>query len=181
MLPAPQPDVNWQHAGMDILWSTLLELLTPEGGWHASLMLRIVLSTTLLFGYVVLLARTFGARTFATFTSYDFLTNIAAGSLVASAILGRSLVESSLSLLVLVLLQAGVSAWSARSERARRTFDNEPAVLVEHGRWRDDTLRRSRVSRAMVQQAMRAAGVTEVEQVRFAVLESGGGISVMTH
>lgn len=165
---------------MDLLWSTLLELLTPEGGWRASLVLRIVLSTTLLFGYVVLLARTFGARTFATFTSYDFLTNIAAGSLVASAILGRSVVESGLSLLVLVLLQAGVSAWSARSRRARRAFDNEPAVLVERGQWQDATLRRTRVSRAMVEQAMRAAGVLELGEVRFAVLESGGGISVVT-
>lgn len=165
---------------MDLLWSTLLELLTPEGGWRVSLVLRIVLSTALLFGYVVLLARTFGARTFATFTSYDFLTNIAAGSLVASAILGRSIVESSLSLLILVLLQAGVSPWSARSARARHAFDNEPAVLVERGQWQDDALLRSRVSRAMVHQAMRAAGVLEVEKVRFAVLESGGGISVVT-
>jgi len=175
--------MNWQHGGMDLLWSTLLELLTPAGGWRASLVLRIILSTALLFGYVILLAQTFGARTFATFTSYEFLTNVAAGSLVASAILGRSVVESSLSLLVLVLvlLQAGVSAWSARSQRARRAFDNEPAVLVKRGQWQDATLRRTRVSRAMVEQAMRAAGVLELDQVRFAVLESGGEISVVTH
>lgn len=50
-------------------------------------------------------------------------------------------------------MQAGVSSWRARSQRARRTVDNEPAVLAEHGKGQDDTLRRTQVNRVM-----RAAG-----------------------
>lgn len=63
-------------------WSTLFDLLTSKCGWRASPILRIV-SSALLFGYATLLA-----RTFATFTSYDFLTSTASVSLVASALLG---------------------------------------------------------------------------------------------
>lgn len=164
---------------MDVILAALTELLTPEGGWSLRLIVRIVLSTSLLFFYVVLLARTFGSRTFASFTSYDFLTNVAAGSLVASAILGQSIVEASLSLLVLVLWQYAVSAWSARSTAAQNVFDNEPVILVEHGVLREETMKRSRVSRAILEQHLRAAGVTELSDVRFAVLESGGKISVV--
>lgn len=164
---------------MELLWTVLVDLLTPESGWSLRLVVRVIVSTVLLFGYVVVLARTFGARTFATFTSYDFLTNVAAGSLVASAILGRSIVESSLSLLVLVGLQATVSALSARSERAQRVFDNGPVVLVERGQIRREAMRQARVSDAILHEELRQAGVNSVEGVAFAVLESGGRISVL--
>lgn len=164
---------------MDVILSALSDLLTPEGGWRVQLLVRIVLSTVLLFAYVLLLARTFGARTFANFTSYDFLTNVAAGSLVASAILGRSVVESGLSLLLLVGLQFLVSTWSARSRAAQGVFDNEPVVLVEHGVMREQVMRKARVSPAILEQSLRASGIQDVSQVKFAVLESGGAVSVI--
>ncbi|MFC5848824.1 DUF421 domain-containing protein [Deinococcus petrolearius] len=164
---------------MALLWSVLTELFTPQGGWSLRLVARVVLSTLLLMGYVIVLARTFGSRTFASFTSYDFLVNVAAGSLVASAILGRSLVESGLSLLVLVLAQAGLSAWSARVAAAQRVFDNRSVVLVERGVVDQGAMRAARISRATLDQQMRQAGVTELAEVRFAVLESGGTISIV--
>lgn len=164
---------------MELLWSVLTELFTPQGGWSLRLILRTVLSSLLLLGYVIVLARTFGSRTFASFTSFDFLVNIAAGSLVASAILGQSIVEAGLSLLVLVLAQWAISAWGARSEAVQATVDNSPVVLVENGVLRGDAMRRSRVARATLDQKMRDAGVTDLPDVKFAVLESGGTISVV--
>jgi uncharacterized membrane protein YcaP (DUF421 family) len=158
---------------MELLWTVLKGLLAPER------VVRISLSTALLFGYVVIPAGTFGTRTFATFTCHDFLTNVAAGSLVTSAILGRSSVQSSLSLLVLVGLQWVVSALSARSQRAQRTFDNGPVVLVERGQIRHGAMRHARVSEAILYEELRQAGVNSVDGVAFAVLESGGRISVL--
>ena len=167
------------HCRMELFWTVLKDLLTPENGWSLELVVRISLSTALLFGYIFILARSFGTRTFATFTSYDFLTNVAAGSLVASAILGKSIVESSLSLLVLVGLQWMVSALSARSQRAQRTFDNGPVVLVERGQIRQEAMRHARVSEAILYEELRQAGANSVDGVAFAVLESGGRISVL--
>lgn len=149
---------------MDTIASALLEILTPEAGWSAQLVVRVTLSTVLLFTFILVLARTFGTRTFASFTSYDFLTNVAAGSLVASAILGRSIVEASLALLVLVLLQFVVSG----------------GILVERGVIQERAMRRARVSRAILDQHVRQAGLDDVGGVRLAVLESGGSISVLT-
>jgi hypothetical protein len=50
-------------------------------------------------------------------------------------------------------MQAGASSWRARSQRVRRTVGNELAVLAEHGKGQDNTLRRTQVNRVM-----RAAG-----------------------
>lgn len=164
---------------LETAWTELLNILTPEGGWSLNLVVRTVLSSALLLGYVVLLARTFGSRTFASFTSFDFLTNVAAGSLVASAILGESIVESSLSILTLVLLQWLISRLSASSSALQNTFDNQPVVLVEKGRRLTDNMRRARVSDDILHQHMRAAGVLDLADVQWAVLESGGAVSIV--
>lgn len=165
---------------MDTVLAALQEILTPEGGWRAQLVVRVMLSTLLLFTFIVLLARTFGTRTFSSFTTYDFLTNVAAGSLVASAILGRSIIEASLALFVLVVLQFLVSGASARWSPVQDAADNDPVVLVEHGQRRDRAMRSSRVSPAILDQHLRQAGVRTVDDVHLAVLESGGTISVIT-
>jgi|GEM_PF-5418115 len=114
-----------------------------------------------------------------TFASFDILINVAAGSLVASFILGRKLVEGTPSLLVLAAAQWGVSAWSARSRRVHDAVDNLPVVLISKGRVRHDALRQARVSEQSLMQQLRNQGVHSVQQMRLAVLESGGMISVM--
>lgn len=165
---------------MDTVLAALQEIFTPEGGWRVQLVVRVVLSTVLLFAFIVLLARSFGTRTFSSFTTYDFLTNVAAGSLMATAIVGRSIVEASLALLVLVVLQFLVSGASARWAAVRDSADNDPVVLVEHGSVREGAMRAARISSAILEQHLRQAGVRSVDQVHLAVLESGGSISVIT-
>lgn len=165
---------------MDTLLSVLQNLLTPQGGWSLEMLVRVVLSVLLLYALVVFIARTFGARTFASFTSFDFLINVAAGSLVASSIMGRNLVEGALALLCLAAVQWLVSFFSARSQRFHDVVDNPPVVLIEHGQYREEAMRRVRISRQSLAQKLRSQGVDDVVKVRFAILESGGNVSVMT-
>ena len=165
---------------MDVLLSVLREILTPQGGWSLEFLVRVVLSVLLLYALVVFIARTLGSRTFASFTSFDFLINVAAGSLVASSILGHNLIEGALALLCLALLQWLASFLSARSTRFHDVVDNPPVVLIEHGRYQEATMRRVRISPQSLEQKLRGQGVDDISQVRFAILESGGTISVMT-
>lgn len=164
---------------MELFLSVLREILTPEGGWSLEFVMRVVLSTLLLFAFVIMVARTFGPRTFSSFTSFDFLINIAAGSLVASAIMGQNLIGGALSLLCLAVLQWAVSGFSARSRRFHDTVDNPPVILVNNGNIDEAAMRRVRVSRQSLEQQIRDKGIGSVENVGMAVLESGGTISVM--
>lgn len=165
---------------MDILLSVLRDILTPQSGWSVEYVLRVTLSSLLLYAFVVLLARTFGSRTFASFTSYDFLINVAAGSLVASSILGQNLINGVLALASLALLQWVTSWISARSRAAHDLVDNPPVILVRQGEVQEDALRRARVSRQSLEQQLRSQGVKDVSAVQLAILESGGTVSVMT-
>lgn len=164
---------------MDLIPAILADLLTPPEGWSLRFVLRVIFATVLLYGYVVLIARGFGSRSFASFTSYDFLTNVAAGSLVASAIMGPDIVAGSLGLAVLVILQAAVSGASARWPGFARLSDNAPVVLVAHGRMQHAAMRRARVTPANLSEHMRRAGALSLADIRYAVLESGGTISIV--
>ncbi|GGK40494.1 hypothetical protein GCM10008955_37890 [Deinococcus malanensis] len=164
---------------MDMWLSVLQDLLTPQGGWSVEFLVRVILSVVLLYILVIFIARGFGARTFASFTSFDFLINVAAGSLVASSIMGRNLTEGALALLCLALLQWATSFLSARSQRFHDVVDNPPVVLIEYGQYREAVMRRARVSRQSLEQQLRSQGVSDVAQVRLAVLESGGSVSVV--
>ena len=169
--------VQWR---MDIFISVLRTLLTPQEGWSAEFFLRVALSVLLLFALVILIARTFGSRTFASFTSFDFLINVTAGSLVASAIMGKNLVGGALALLCLAGVQWLISFFSARFRPWHDLVDNPPVVLIEHGHYQHRAMRRVRVSMQSLEQQLRSQGVTDVESVQFAILESGGTISVIS-
>lgn len=165
---------------MDVLLSVLQDILTPQGGWSAEFVVRVILSVLLLFALVIFIARFFGARTFASFTSFDFLINVTAGSLVASSIMGKNLVGGALALLCLATLQWLISFFSARSKRWHDVVDNPPTVLIERGQYQTAAMRRARVSMQSLEQQLRNQGVTDVSKVQFAILESGGTISVIS-
>ncbi len=165
---------------MDVLWTVLREILTPQGGWSAEFVVRVALSVLLLFALVIFIARWFGSRTFASFTSFDFLINVTAGSLVASSIMGQNLMGGALALLCLALVQWLISSFSARSRSWHDLVDNPPVVLIERGRYCEGAMRRARVSMQSLEQQLRSQGVTEVSKVQFAILESGGTISVIS-
>ena len=169
---------------MAVFWNTLgsvlQDILTPQGGWSAEFVVRVALSVLLLFALVIFIAHFFGPRTFASFTSFDFLINVTAGSLVASSIMGQNLVGGALSLLCLAALQWLISLISARSQRWHDLVDNPPVVLIERGQYLRDAMRRARVSPQSLEQQLRSQGVTDVNKVQFAILESGGSISVIS-
>lgn len=165
---------------MDTLLSILRDLLTPQGGWSVEFVVRVALSVLLLFALVIFIARFFGSRTFASFTSFDFLINVTTGSLVASSIMGKNLVGGALALLCSALLQWLISFFSARFKPWHDLVDNPPVVLIERGQYQQVAMHRTRVSMQSLDQQLRSQGVTDVSKVQFAILESGGTISVIS-
>jgi uncharacterized membrane protein YcaP (DUF421 family) len=73
-----------------------------------------------------------------------------------------------------------VLSWlSWRSDRARRVIEGVPLVLVQDGRPVDAALKLERMPLAEVLEAARQQGVAELEDVRLAILEPSGRISII--
>jgi uncharacterized membrane protein YcaP (DUF421 family) len=67
------------------------------------------------------------------------------------------------------------------SHRVERVLEDVPLIIVEHGRPLKDRMDRARVDEADVLEAAReVSGVERLDQIKYAVLERSGKISVIT-
>ncbi|MBW3615651.1 MAG: DUF421 domain-containing protein, partial [Actinobacteria bacterium] len=69
---------------------------------------------------------------------------------------------------------------SIRSGKLDRFVNDAPLVLVEDGKFLEDRMKRARVSADdILEQARGLRGVQSADQIRYAILERSGGITVV--
>lgn len=133
--------------------------------------------------YVVLLVliRLSGKRTMGQFTPFDMLLIVLLGSAVQNALLGKdtSLAGGVLLAATLIGLNWVLGFITARSRRAERMIEGEPVVLARNGSLYERALKRELVSRADFYEAMREQGCTDIAEVKLALLETNGQISIV--
>jgi uncharacterized membrane protein YcaP (DUF421 family) len=80
----------------------------------------------------------------------------------------------------LVAIDIGLSLLERASPRVERLLDGSAALLVRHGRPVQATMRAMRIDAADILAAARCAqGLERMEQIRLAVVETNGEISVV--
>jgi uncharacterized membrane protein YcaP (DUF421 family) len=85
-------------------------------------------------------------------------------------------------ILTLVGMDIGLSLLKDRSRLFHKLIEGVPMVLVENGRVLDDRMRWARVDIEDVLQAARERqGLERMEQIKYAVLERTGEISIIPH
>ncbi|GAB2832989.1 DUF421 domain-containing protein [Microbacterium insulae] len=133
------------------------------------------------YALLVVSIRVSGKRTLAQLNAFDFVVTVALGSTLATILLSSdvSFVEGATAIVLLLSLQVLVALCSVTSARVRRVLTAKPAVLLWRGRMDETALRRHRVSRADVEQAVRQSGSGELSAIGAVVLESNGRISVI--
>ncbi|WP_425569609.1 DUF421 domain-containing protein [Pseudonocardia yuanmonensis] len=89
-----------------------------------------------------------------------------------------SLATGLIALVVLFLLRHILSGVEHRAV-GRRLLSRQPVVLLRDGRILPDAMRRARISDDDLRQRLRLAGVVDREDVRLAVLERCGQISIV--
>ena len=130
--------------------------------------------------YVIGLVRVAGKRTVASLTSFDWILNVALGSLVAVAMTSPDKFWSTmLSITLVVALQWIVSKLAFHSRAAAHLLTAEPSLLVHRGRFLKDAMARARVNEDEIATALRSAGVTDLADAGAVVMETGGKLVVL--
>ncbi|MEJ1097576.1 MULTISPECIES: YetF domain-containing protein [unclassified Pseudoxanthomonas] len=133
--------------------------------------------------YFVLLGmiRLSGKRTMGQFTAFDMLLVVLLGNAVQNALLGsdNSVAGGLLLAATLIVLNWLVGMVSARSDRIEALVEGTPVLLAHDGKVYKDVLRRELVSRQDFEKALREAGIEGVDDIRMAVLETNGHITVV--
>jgi uncharacterized membrane protein YcaP (DUF421 family) len=141
-----------------------------------------ILRATVVFFFLMLVFRLAGKRSLAQITSFDFVLLLIIGEATQNALIGQdySLTNAALVIITLVMLDIGLSLVKARFPRLEPVLDDLPLVLVENGRAITDRMREARVDEEDVLAAARELqGLERMDQVKYAVLERSGGITVI--
>ena len=144
--------------------------------------LRGLVLTSLAMVWVVMLVRLNGLRSFSKMTNFDFVMTVAVGSLLAGASQSTdwSAFAQTLSAMAALFL---VQYLTARLRQASNTFktlvQNNPVVLMRDGVIIHEALTDTRVAKDDLIAKLREANVLDLSQVRAAVLETTGDVSVL--
>lgn len=143
--------------------------------------LRLLLVGPAAYLWLVLVLRSSGKRTLAKLNAFDFVVTVALGSTLATILLNKdvSWSEGAAALAVLAGLQFVVAGFTSWFPTTRSVVTSQPTVVLVDGRLLDDVLRRQRLTRAEVRQAVRASGQGDLSAVGAVVLESDGTLSVI--
>nr|AVH79514.1 hypothetical protein [Synechococcus sp. PCC 9341] len=136
-----------------------------------------------IFAYigVIILLRISGKRTLSKWNSFDFVVTIAFGSILAAMLLSSntSLAQGLVGFGLLVLFQYLLTWIAARSSIVQQLIKAKPTLLLYQGKMLDSTIKNERVSEGEILAAIRASGISSVEDVEAVVLETDGSFSVI--
>jgi uncharacterized membrane protein YcaP (DUF421 family) len=141
----------------------------------------LVLRATVVFCFVFLVTRVVGKRELSSLEPFDLILLVVIGDLVQQAVTqsdysvtGAITVISTMALLTVVL-----SFVNFRFRRLRPVLEGEPVVLVEDGNVIYRNMRRERITREELEAEGRLQQVAGIEDMRWAVLETAGQISII--
>ncbi|MEB3279627.1 MAG: YetF domain-containing protein [Lyngbya sp.] len=136
---------------------------------------------TLAYVVLIILLRISGKRTLSKWNAFDFIVTIAFGSILGMILLAEdtSLIQGTVGFGLLVLLQLGVSWLSVNSKQMQALIKAKPALLLYQGKMIPETLKKERITEEDVLAAIRAKGISAIENVEAVVLETNGNFSVI--
>ncbi|WP_426957877.1 DUF421 domain-containing protein [Muricoccus radiodurans] len=141
-----------------------------------------VLRAVAVYVALLLLFRISGRRSLAQVTTFDFVLLLIVGEATQQALLGEdfSVTNAIIVIVTLMGLDVALSLYKRGNPRAERVLEGLPTILVADGVPLRDRLAKSRVSEADILQSARATqGILRMDEIRLAVLEVSGGISII--
>jgi uncharacterized membrane protein YcaP (DUF421 family) len=139
----------------------------------------LVLRAIVAFFFVLLLTRVVGRRELSSLEPFDLILLVMIGDLVQQGVTQNDFSVTGMILVggTIGLLTVFVSYTSFRVPFLRPMLHGEPVIVVEDGKPIDRNLARNRITRGELQAAARQEGISSIEDVRWAVLETSGRIS----
>jgi uncharacterized membrane protein YcaP (DUF421 family) len=141
-----------------------------------------VLRAFAMYLVLMVLFKIAGRRSLAELTTFDFVLLMIIGEATQQALLGDdfSLTNSVLVIVTLIAIDVGLSLLKQRSDWVSKLIDGGPTIIVENGKLLSNRLRHARLVEADVMEAARSSqGIETIDQIKFAILERNGKISVI--
>lgn len=139
--------------------------------------------TLLLYFVIIIGIRVMGKRQIGELEPIELVLMLLISDLAAVPMqdFGIPLLNGVLPIVTLLSLSMLLSFFSMHSIRFHRLVCGNPTTLIQDGVIRQDALRRNRFTLDELLEGLRVQGVTDLETVKYAVLETNGQLSVLLY
>ena len=141
-----------------------------------------VIKATVVFFVLWAIIRISGRRTLGEMTAFDFVLFLIIGGSTQRAITGQdySLTNALLLVATFIVLDIGMSILEVKWPAMRPILNSQPMILVDNGYLLTRRMRRARVTEDnILEAARRLHGLESMQQIKFAILESTGEITIV--
>ena len=141
-----------------------------------------VLRAFAIYLFLMVIFRIAGKRSLAQITTFDFVLLLVIGEATQQALLGNdfSMTNGAIAIVTLIGLDIGFSLLQQRFPGIGPWIDDVPLLLVEDGKMLRKRMDKSRISEADILHAARTSqGLERMDQIKYAVLERTGEISII--
>ncbi|MEH7011427.1 DUF421 domain-containing protein [Neobacillus niacini] len=143
--------------------------------------ITIILRT--IFFYVLILAifRLMGKREIGELSILDLVVFIMIGELAIVAIDDpeQSLIQTTIPMVLLMIIQIAMATISLKSKRFRDIVDGKPTIIINRGKIDEEAMRKQRYNFDDLLTQLREKDIRSIGDVEFAILESSGSLSVI--
>jgi uncharacterized membrane protein YcaP (DUF421 family) len=141
-----------------------------------------VLRATVVYFFLLLVFRIAGRRMLSEMTTFDFVLVLIVAEATQQGLLGNdfSVTNAFLVIITLVGIEIALTALKQRSARLDKWIDGVPSVIIEDGRPLKDRMEKARIDERDILAAARTGyGLERMDQIKYAVLERNGSISII--
>ncbi|MBY4897637.1 DUF421 domain-containing protein [Cupriavidus sp. AU9028] len=142
-----------------------------------------VVRAVIIYCSVLLLMRLAGKRQIGQMTPFDLVLLLILSEGLQNAMIGSD--ESVLAGLIVAVTLVGinglVSWFSWRSRKFEYVVEGRPQLLIRNGKVFNDVMKAARITSDDLMKELRREGCNSLDDVRYAILENDGAISVLKH
>lgn len=140
-----------------------------------------VLRGLLVYGFLLITLRLTGKRQVGQLAPFDLVLLLILSNAVQNSMnAGDNTVAGGFILVATLLGANGLMSWLTwRSKKTEILLEGRPQILVHHGLPDDAMLASERITRHELMAAVRQAGLSDLAEVRVAILETNGRINVI--
>ena len=140
---------------------------------------NLIIRTIFMYFFVIFVYRLMGKKEVGQLSIVDLIVSILIAELIALSIqTEKSIFLSVVPILVLVGVQILISYITLKSDKIRNIIDGKPIVLIKNGKINFTEMSKLRYSLDDLLTQLRLQGVKSIDNVKYAVLENNGNLSV---
>ncbi len=134
------------------------------------------------YAFLLLVFRITGKRSLAQITTFDAVLLLIISEAVQQALIDsdESMINAAILVVTLLLLDVLMSLITVRSRNADKWLNDAPVLIVEDGKPLKDRMIKERIAEDdVMEQARELRGLERMDQIKYAVLERSGHITVV--